>query len=114
MNPGDVVVIALPRFATGGRTKRRPCLVLASLPGGFQSALVCGISSEVDEIETGWDDLIQPADADFRMSGLVKPSSIRLSYLYAVDEADVIGRIGDVSERRLIELVQRLAAHLTR
>jgi hypothetical protein len=49
MNPGDVVLISIPQFA-GGPGKLRPALLLSVLPGAFQSMLICGISSRVDQM----------------------------------------------------------------
>ena len=80
MNPGDVILISIPQFA-GGPGKLRPALLLSVLPGAFQSMLICGISSRVDQLVNEWDERIRLADADFARSGLHRGSSIRLSYL---------------------------------
>ena len=84
MNPGDVVLIPLPELG-GGTSKLRPALVLAQLPGPYQTLLLCGISTQLQFVQTNWDELVQPGDADFGTSGLHKASAIRLSYLYAAD-----------------------------
>ena len=44
MRPGDIVLVRMPQ-AGGAPAKLRPALVLATLPGPYQDALVCGISS---------------------------------------------------------------------
>ena len=50
MTPANVVLIRLPQ-ASGGPPKLRPALVLAELPGPFQSRLMCGISTRLRDIQ---------------------------------------------------------------
>lgn len=111
MNPGDVVLIPLPQFA-GGPPKLRPALLLATLPGSFQNLLICGISTQLANLEPNWDELIQSGDPDFASSRLRHPSSIRLSYLYAADSREISGVIGRIDSARLQRLRQRLSDHL--
>jgi mRNA interferase MazF len=80
MKPGDVVLIALPS-TSGGPSKLRPALVLASLPGAYQNLLLCGISTQLHSLTQSWDDMIAASDVDFGPSGLHRDSVIRLSYL---------------------------------
>jgi len=107
MKPGHVVLIRLPQ-AAGGPPKLRPALVLALLPGPFQSLLICGISTQLRELQPDWDELIRPDDTDYAVSGLHQPSAVRLSYLYAADKREVPGAIGRIDRRRLERLLQRL------
>jgi hypothetical protein len=103
MKAGEVVLIRLPD-ATGGPPKLRPALVLATLPGPFQSLLICGIST----LQPNWDEKIDPKDADFSASGLHRLSAIRLSYLYAAEGQEIAGCIGRIGGERLDRLRQRL------
>jgi mRNA interferase MazF len=64
MKPGDVVLIQLPQVA-GGPPKSRPALVLAFLPGTYQNVLICGISTQLHDLQADWDDRIEASDADF-------------------------------------------------
>ena len=50
MKPGDVVLIQLPQVA-GGPLKSRPALVLALLPGIYQNVLICGISTQLHDLQ---------------------------------------------------------------
>jgi len=111
MKPGDVVLIRLPQ-ATGGPPKLRPALVLALLPGPFQNVLICGISTQLEDLEPDWDEFMGPQEADFGASGLRRPSAIRLSYLYAADARELSGAIGRVDPQRLKRLRARLAGLL--
>src|SRR4051794_37896254 len=96
----------------GGTPKLRPALHLADLPGRYQNLLLCGISTQLKDLELNWDELIQPGDQDFASSGLHRPSAIRLSYLYAADRSEIAGRIGSISDARLGRLRQLLADFL--
>ena len=112
MKPGDVVLIQLPQVA-GGPPKSRPALVLALLPGAYQNVLICGISTQLQDLQPDWDDEIAPSDADFSQSGLRRASAIRPSYLYGADLREISGVIGRVDRRRLNRVQNRLAALLT-
>ncbi len=111
MNPGDVILIPLPQLG-GGSPKLRPALVLVSLPGPFQSLLLCGISTQLATLQPNWDELIQSGDADFASSRWRYTSAIRLSYLYAADPGEIAGVIGHIDPTRLQRLRQRLSDHL--
>jgi mRNA interferase MazF len=102
-----VVLIPLPQLG-GGPPKLRPALVLALLPGTFQSVLICGISTRMDNLQANWDEVVEPADGDFTASGLRRRSTIRLSYLYAADRAEIAGGIGRIDTTRFQRLIDRL------
>ena len=111
MNPGDVVLIPLAQVG-GGPAKMRPALVLARLPGPFQDALICGISTQMHDLRPDWDELLDSGDPDFPGSGLHRASAIRLSYLYAASSSEIAGVIGRIADDRLQRLRARLAAVL--
>jgi mRNA interferase MazF len=111
MSPGDVVLIDLP--TTGGGTKLRPALLLSLLPGPYQNLLVCGISSQLDQAQAGWDEVVSSSDPDFPTSRLRTPSIIRLSYLHAAESSEIAGAIGEIASERLHRLLSRLAKHLS-
>ena len=112
MKEGDIVLIRLPQTG-GGALKLRPALVLSLLPGPYQNALLCGVSTRLLNLEKDWDELIEPSDAEFANSGLHRASSIRLSFLYAADASEITGTIGSVDPARLARLRTRLAKHLS-
>src|SRR5205823_6259968 len=65
-----------------GVSKLRPASVLSFLLGPYQKALICGISTQLQQIQPNWDELVDVADLDFVSSGLKQPSVIRLNFLY--------------------------------
>ncbi len=112
MNAGDVVLIPIPTFA-GGPTKNRPALIVSLLPGPYQTLLLCGISSQLANFLSDWDELIDSPNSDYSKSGVHKPSIIRLSYLYACDRSEITGVIGSIDLDRLTRLQERLAAQIS-
>ena len=111
MTPGEVVLIRL-RSAGGAPSKIRSALVLASPPGPYQNVLLSGISTQLQQLERDWDELIQTSDADFASSGLRQASAVRLSFLYAADATEILGSIGRLDATRLARLRSRLAKRL--
>lgn len=111
MTPGDVVLARMPQVA-GVAPKLRPTLLLATLLGPYQNLLLCGISTQLHQLQANWDELLDPADADFPSSGLRAASVIRLSFLWAAETADTHGVIGRIDPLRLERLRRRLADHL--
>jgi mRNA interferase MazF len=111
VNSGDVILIALPQFGAG-TPKLRPALLLTSLPGQYQNLLLCGISTQLQQLQANWDELMQSGDKDFPSSGLRRDSIIRLSYLYAAEPSEIAGVIGKIDASRLQRLRQSLSDHL--
>jgi mRNA interferase MazF len=108
MKAGDVLLISMPQFG-GGKPKLRPALLLALLPGPYQTRLICGISTQLTRLQPDWDELIQQGDVDFSQSGLHRASIIRLSYLHSTDPSEIAGVIGQIDSAHLDRLLTRLA-----
>jgi len=112
MKEGDVVIVALPQ--ADGKTKLRPVLLLRQLPLPYRDYLVCGISSQIQQMISNFDELIAPKDNDFKRSGIIKESIIRLSFLAVLSANVIAGTIGSISEHRHNKLLQRLSDYLLR
>ena len=110
--PGDVVLVDM-RGAGEVDAKLRPALVLSRLPGSQQTLLVCGISTRIRDAVPDWDEIIEPTDPRFALMGLKRRSAIRLSFLAALVEPDVLGRIGALPTVDLHTLTTRLAKALS-
>ena len=111
MNPGDIVLVHMPQFS-GGPLKLRPALFLAPLPGPYQTILLCGITTQLTPLAANWDEEMNPKDADFPATGLHRHSVIRLSYLYAAEPGEIVGRIGSIDSTRRDRLRKTLSDHL--
>jgi len=109
MKEGDVLLASLPQ--RDGTVKDRPALYLKSMPP-FQDYLVCGISTQIQQAVPDLDEIIAPADVDFRTSGLKAASLIRLGYLAVLSRSELKGRIGSISSARRKRLLTRLSDFL--
>jgi mRNA interferase MazF len=74
--------------------------------------LVCGVSTQLRQISSGFDELITSNDPDFAASGLNADSLIRLGYLAVVPRNKIAGSIGRISNERHKRLLQNLSDYL--
>jgi len=109
MNEGDVVLTSLPQ--ADGRVRNRPAVALRELPP-YGDLLVCGVSAQVHQLVSGFDELIIRSDADFSTSGLLADSVIRLGFLAVLPRKTILGGIGAISPQRHRRLLHRLSAYL--
>jgi mRNA interferase MazF len=109
MKEGDIVLAILPQ--TDGPGKNRPAVVLRRMPG-FGDLLVCGISTQLRQQVTGFDEIIEPSHPDFKTSGLKAPSLIRLGFLAVLPAPSFLGKIGSISVERHKHLLSRLSKYL--
>ena len=85
--PDDVVLIPFP-YTDLATTKRRPVLVLRP-PDAFGDFLAVAVTSRA-----GHEDAITLSQADFLEGFLPKPSYVRASKLYTLNERAVTRRFG--------------------
>ncbi len=105
---GQIVLASFP-YTDFSDTKLRPVLMLRQVSASFDDWLVCMVSSQIQQIEEGLDEIITPADADFPATGLKVPSILRISRLAVLDGKLLVGSIGSISDERLMSLRKRLA-----
>ena len=106
-------VILAPLFQSDLELKYRPAIILREMQAPYRDLLICGVSTRLDQCIQGFDEIISPTDADFRLSGLRSESLIRLSFLVVIPRKLVRGVIGNISEERYNRLVQRLVDYLS-
>jgi mRNA interferase MazF len=105
---GEIVLFKFPQTdLTIG--KLRPALLLAALPNSYSDWLLCMISTKVGQEVLGLDIIISPTDPDFIESGLKSESVIRVSRLAVVSEKLLLGKTGEISQKRLTTAKQNLA-----
>jgi mRNA interferase MazF len=109
MNEGDVILTPLPQ--ADGKVKPRPAVALREMPP-YGDFLVCGVSTQLHQAISGFDDLITGQDDDFAGSGLMTGSLIRLGFLGLLPRKNILGSIGAISPERYRRLPQRLSAYL--
>lgn len=94
-----------------GEIKNRPALILREMPK-YQDFLVCGISTQLKQYVSNFDEIISPGDDDFQASGLVRESVIRLSFLTVISRNSIIGSIGTISTERHQRLLYNISQYL--
>ena len=109
MTEGDVVLTSVSQV--DGVTKNRPAIFLREMPL-FDDLLVCGVSTQLRQEVSGFDDLILPEHDDFNQSGLLAASLIRLGFLAVIPRKSIPGSIGAISRERRRRLLERLSNHL--
>jgi mRNA interferase MazF len=109
MKEGDVALAVLPQVDQ--RAKSRPVVVLREMPLR-RDVLVCGISTQLRQEIDGFDEIISPADLDFKGSGLLSASLIRLGFLAVLPRQRIAGSIGSISHDRHQRLLKALAQYL--
>ncbi len=105
MKPGDVV---LAEFPQRNDFKVRPALILKVAPP-YDDFVLCGITTQLQNIVAGVDDLIQSTDADFRKSGLKETSLVRVAFLVTLMPEEVIGKLGEIAPERSARIQTNLA-----
>jgi len=105
---GQVVLFRFPQ-TDQQIGKLRPALVIRKLPGQYSDWLICMISSQLDQKLPELDEIISPEEIDFADSGLKRPSVIRICRLAVVSGDVLIGKIGQISNSRLLRIKQSLS-----
>jgi len=109
MKEGDIILTPIPQ--ANGEIKNRPALLLREMPK-YQDFLVCGISTQLKQYISNFDEIISPGDDDFQASGLVRESVIRLSFLTVISTNSIIGSIGAISTERHQRLLYNISQYL--
>ena len=97
MKESDVILASIPQ--ADGTKKNRPAIILRELLmyGDF---LVCGVSTQIQHCLKDFDEIISPQDPDFKSSGLLSKSLIRLGFLAVLPRASIIGTVGSIGKDR--------------
>ena len=109
MKQGNVILTPVPQ--ADGKLKERPAIILREMPS-YGDLLVCGISTQLHQCIKGFDEIISPADEDFKTSGLLSKSLIRLGFLAVLPCSRILGSIGTISSKRHKRLLKTLSDYL--
>jgi mRNA interferase MazF len=74
--------------------------------------LVCGISTQLRHYVNDFDEIMSPEHQDFRLSGLLAKSLIRLGFLTVLPRTRIMGSIGSISTERHRHLLKSLSDYL--
>jgi mRNA interferase MazF len=106
---GDVILADIR--SSDGTFKKRPSLILKILPK-YEDLLVCTISSQLHQCINGLDLIIERNSSDFKTSGLIKDSLIRVCYLSIIPKRFNEGLLGYISQNSYKTLINRLCEYL--
>src|SRR3989337_4507683 len=109
MRESNVILASIPQ-ADGGK-KNRPAIILRELPT-YGDFLGCGVSTQLQHCSKDFDEIISPADEDFKSSGLLSKSLIRLGFLAVLPRSRILGSIGTISSKRHKHLLKTLSDYL--
>lgn len=109
MKQGDVILTPVPQ--ADGKLKNRPAIILREMPF-YGDLLVCGISTQLHQYVKGFDETISSDDEDFKSSGLLSNSLIRLGFLSVLPCSRIVGSIGSISSERRKRLLKTLSDYL--
>jgi mRNA interferase MazF len=103
---GDVVVLPFP-FSDLSAAKRRPALVVATLPG--PDIILCQITSQTTRDRNA----ISLDASNFADGTLRVPSNVRPNRLFTADSRLVLYRVGSVKAAKLQEVVDAIVEILS-
>ena len=92
--------------------KLRPALLIRRVPGQYDDWLVCMITSRLEHVIVGFDEVVRPGDVDFDKSGLRVTSLLRIGRLAVVNKDVLVGQIGEIDAARLLRIKRKLAEWL--
>ncbi len=109
MKKGDVVLTRFPQ--ADGVVKNRPAVVLRVMRP-YGDVLVCGVSRQLRQRVEHFDEIVNASDVDFKSSGFLDTSLIRLGFLALMPPEEFLGDIGSISIERHHRLLRRLVEYL--
>ncbi len=107
--------IALARFPQADLEigKTRPVLLITSAPGNYNDWLVCMLSSQLHQAVPEFDEILTPSQNDYRLSGLNKPSVLRISRLAVINATQLLGKVGQIDAERLRRVREKISAWIS-
>jgi mRNA interferase MazF len=93
---GKIVLVQFP-FDDLSASKVRPAYCLTKAIGNYQHIIFALITSRIPSIPLITDILLQPQHPDFSLSGLQKPSTLRLDHLITLRQSMIRRELGYLS-----------------
>jgi mRNA interferase MazF len=109
---GKIVLIQFP-FDDLSDRKVRPAYCLTQPIGNYQHIIFALITSRISSTPLTTDILFQPQHPDFALSGLQKPSTLRLDHLITLRQSMIRRELGHLSPITQSEISAILCQLLT-
>ncbi len=110
---GKIVLIQFP-FDDLSASKVRPAYCLTIAIGSYQHIIFALITSRIPSIPLTTDILLQPQHPDFSLSGLQKPSTLRLDHLITLRQSMIRRELGYLSPITQSEISDLLCQWISR
>ena len=107
MKRGTIVLTQFP-FTDLSTTKRRPAVIVSKVNEDKDDVIVSFISSKIPNEASETDYIINEEHPDFLDTGLFKKSCFKMDKLLTIEKSLFTGEIGEVSDRIMKELDERL------
>ena len=107
MKRGTIVLTQFP-FTDLSTTKRRPAVIVPKVNEDKDDVIVSFISSKIPTKASETDYIINEDHPDFLDTGLFKKSCFKMYKLLTIEKSLFTGEIGEVSDRIVKELDDRL------
>ena len=105
---GCIALMPFP-YTDLSQSKRRPVLLVRNLDQQKDDWLVCMISSQLHQADPNLDWIVTPDTSEFKATGLKVASVIRLSRLAVLDGSLLLGKLGSITDQRLVKLKQQFS-----
>ena len=106
---GHIILTPFPFTDLSGE-KVRPALVLGVQNEG-DDITVCFISSLISDKIHKFDLLIDSKDKDFKKTGLKSKSIIKVTKIATLDKAVILGQIGELDIKRMVNIKKILKVY---
>jgi mRNA interferase MazF len=108
LNPrGKVVLVPFP-FDDLSATKVRPAVCFTQPIGDYQHILLAFVTSRISVNPLPTDIILDTSHPDFYLSGLAKPSTLRLHFLMTAQVSLILRELGILSEPTQVDIYRRL------
>ena len=104
---GKVVLVPFP-FDDLSAIKVRPAVCLTQPIGAYQHILLAFITSRISDNPLPTDIILDTSHRDFSLSGLAKPSTLRLHFLMTARISLILRELGTLSESTQADIYRRL------
>jgi mRNA interferase MazF len=108
---GKVVLVSFP-FDDLSSSKVRPAVCLTSVVGANEHIIFALITSRIPTDLLDTDIIIDTSHPDFMMSGLYKPSTIRLDHLITLRKSIIKRELGTLSLETQAQIANNLCSLL--
>ena len=107
MRRGSLVLVPFP-FTDLSSQKLRPAVVVDDLPANFYDKILVFVSSKIGKVDKKYEFVVDENVAGFSDTGLKVSSKIICNKVATLDRRIILGEIGIMSDKQMVEVDKRL------